>query len=617
MMQHAYTAGLSTETALSTFVDAIEKATCRGQFVLAVSLDCSGAFDRIGFDSAKKALEAHNVPKEIIRWYDIVLRHRSVSASLQGAKKTVRPGRGSPQGGILSPLVWNLIIDALLKSFSSGPVKALGYADDTLLYISGVDPPTMAHFIQEALDKTLSWGKENGLTFNPTKTTTVLFTRSRRNVQEPKLIMEGKALEYSNEMKYLGVTINKRLSWTTHVTERTKKAGKLLNMVRNVIGQNWGLDPDKILWTHTAIVRPKVCYASMVWATSIGTTMSKKMEQLQRKVLLGASAAMRSTPTAAMEAIMGLPPMDLFAMGEALKARARTRRKMKDTWDGLSLSLKRAEAKGHRRVLDDMLRQLLELDNIEETPKARSTMEWSEIVENDLECFTDGACKDGVMGFSWTLYDGPSLVAAGSGNGGKGSPYRAELVGLDDALLWLISNPHKLKNRKLSLVTDCKSAVEALKGTKVKDALVKEILDKAKLLSTLGSVGLKWVQRNNDERILLADAMARQASLRDPLNPEARELNQLLEGKYHARDKNPKYIPLMSSEVKALINQRITEMWQARWANSGPSTARRFFPEVNGEGLKKLRRYSRRLLNELFQFGTGHGLFGGHLRHWR
>jgi hypothetical protein len=256
-MQHAYTAGLSTETALSTFVDAIEKATCRGQYVLAVSLDCSGAFDRIGFDSAKKALEAHNVPKEIIRWYDIVLRHRSVSASLQGAKKTVRPGRGSPQGGILSPLVWNLIIDALLKSFSSGPVKALGYADDTLLYISGVDPPTMAHFIQEALDKTLSWGKENGLTFNPTKTTTVLFTRSRRNVQEPKLIMEGKALEYSNEMKYLGVTINKRLSWTTHVTERTKKAGKLLNMVRNVIGQNWGLDPDKILWTHTAIVRPR------------------------------------------------------------------------------------------------------------------------------------------------------------------------------------------------------------------------------------------------------------------------------------------------------------------------------------------------------------------------
>jgi hypothetical protein len=57
--QHAYTAGLSTETALSTFVDDIEKAIYRGQYVLAVSLDCSGAFDRIGFDSAARALKKH------------------------------------------------------------------------------------------------------------------------------------------------------------------------------------------------------------------------------------------------------------------------------------------------------------------------------------------------------------------------------------------------------------------------------------------------------------------------------------------------------------------------------------------------------------------------------
>jgi hypothetical protein len=474
----------------------------------------------------------------------------------------------------------------------------------------------MAHFIQEALDKTLRWGKENGLTFNPTKTTTVLFTRSRRAVKEPKLTMDGKNLEYSNEMKYLGVTIQKRLSWTTHVSERTKKAGRLLNMVQNVIGQNWGLDPDKVLWTHTAIVRPKVCYAAMVWATSIGTTMSKKMEQLQRKVLLGASAAMRSTPTAAMEAIMGLPPMDLFALGEAMKARARTRGKMRDTWDGLNLSLKRAEAKGHRRVLDDALRQLVEVDNMEETPNERSTVEWKE-VESDLEMVTDGACRDGEMGFAWTLYDGPSVVAAGSGHGGKGSPYRAELVGLDDALLWLISNPHRLRGRKLNLTTDCKSAVEALKGTKVKDAAVKGILDKAKILSTLGDIGLKWVQRNEGEKRDLVDAMARQASLRDPLSPEAEALNILLEGKYHARDKNPRYTPVMLAEVKQLVNQRIIEIWQDRWASSGQTTARRFFPKVNGGGLKKLRGYSRRLLNELFQFGTGHGLFGGHLRHWR
>jgi hypothetical protein len=80
---------------------------------------------------------------------------------------------------------------------------------------------------------------------------------------------------------------------------------------------------------HTVIVCPKVCYASMVWANSISTVLMNKMEQLQGKVLLGTFAVMRFTPSAAMEAIIGLPPLDLFALGKALKARAQTREQMK------------------------------------------------------------------------------------------------------------------------------------------------------------------------------------------------------------------------------------------------------------------------------------------------
>jgi hypothetical protein len=197
------------------------------------------------------------------------------------------------------------------------------------------------------------------------------------------------------------------------------------------------------------------------------------------------------------------------------------------------------------------------------------------------------------------------------------TPYRAELAGLDDALLWLISNPHKLKNRQLCLVTDCQSAVAALKAPKVKDAQIKNILDQAKLLATLGKVGIRWCQRGTDERNTMANAMARQASRRDPLEPDIGVENSMLGEKYIARDRNPRYAPVSLSEVKGRINSHITDEWQKRWSQSGPSTAKRFFPKVNGGGLKKLRKLSRFRMNELFQFGTGHGLFGGHLRHWK
>ena len=107
--------------------------------MIVVSLDCTGAFDCVGFDAASEALIANGVPEGMTLWYTNLLRGRKVTVNLQGVTQTITPGRGSPQGGILSPLVWNLVMDSLLKEFQSGPVKVVGYADDIIIMASGID----------------------------------------------------------------------------------------------------------------------------------------------------------------------------------------------------------------------------------------------------------------------------------------------------------------------------------------------------------------------------------------------------------------------------------------------------------------------------------------------
>ena len=179
--QHAYTRGLSTETALSKAVDFIEKSFYRKKITVAVSLDCSGAFHWVSFQSMREALEQNGTPKNIVEWYDELLRNREVTVTLQGVSRSITPGRGSPQGGILSPLVWNLVMDSLLKNFERGPVKAVGYADDILLMSSGIDPKIVTEHVQEGIDLTLGWGGRNGLTFNPKKTQSVVFERGRKS----------------------------------------------------------------------------------------------------------------------------------------------------------------------------------------------------------------------------------------------------------------------------------------------------------------------------------------------------------------------------------------------------------------------------------------------------
>ncbi len=96
-------------------------------------------------------------------------------------------------------------MDGLLCQFKGDSVKVIGYADDILLYVVGSVPTTLVELIQKGLDRVHNWGPENGLAFNPTKTQTVLFTRNRRAMNKPHPKLDGKALEYSDSLKYLGV----------------------------------------------------------------------------------------------------------------------------------------------------------------------------------------------------------------------------------------------------------------------------------------------------------------------------------------------------------------------------------------------------------------------------
>ena len=81
-------------------------------------------------------------------WYTNLLKGRKVNANLQGVTQTITPGRGSPQGGILSPLVWNLLMDSTLKEFQSGLIKAAGYADAIMIMTYAIHMNMISENIQ-------------------------------------------------------------------------------------------------------------------------------------------------------------------------------------------------------------------------------------------------------------------------------------------------------------------------------------------------------------------------------------------------------------------------------------------------------------------------------------
>jgi hypothetical protein len=117
--QHAYQKGKSTETALHNVVTRIECAIEHKDIALGTFLDIKGAFDRTSFDTIKQAAERHGIEPAISKWICAMLESRNLNAILSGENLRASAARGCPQGGVLSPLLWSLGVDALLWELNS------------------------------------------------------------------------------------------------------------------------------------------------------------------------------------------------------------------------------------------------------------------------------------------------------------------------------------------------------------------------------------------------------------------------------------------------------------------------------------------------------------------
>jgi len=80
----------------------------------------------------------------------------------------------------------------------------------------------------------------------------------------------------------------------------------------------WVLGPKVVYLLYVDVVRPTISYASLVWWPGCQTASTKnKLSKVQRLTCLGITGDFCTTPTGAMEVLVGLPPLDLVIQGEA------------------------------------------------------------------------------------------------------------------------------------------------------------------------------------------------------------------------------------------------------------------------------------------------------------
>ena len=161
--------------------------------------------------------------------------------------------KGNPQGGILSPFLWNCVLNSLLLELPSRGFYVQAYADDLAVLVTGADMLWIRGMAQKAINIAANWALEQELQFSSKKTEIVLFTH-KRNLDLGSMSMNGLKLKFSKEARLLGVTLDSKLTSKPHITRINCKATTALMQCRQIVVKTWEIKPSMMKWIYTAMI---------------------------------------------------------------------------------------------------------------------------------------------------------------------------------------------------------------------------------------------------------------------------------------------------------------------------------------------------------------------------
>ena len=130
------------------------------------------------------------------------------------------------------------------------------FADDSILY-GIVNNFQDAQALQADLNKLVEWAQKWQMTFNSSKCVLLGVSRSVNNVDFSYEMM-GRSLESVESHKYLGVEIDRKLSWNKHISAITGKGNRALGFIR----RNLHNCPEEVKrQAYYSLVRPHLEYA--------------------------------------------------------------------------------------------------------------------------------------------------------------------------------------------------------------------------------------------------------------------------------------------------------------------------------------------------------------------
>ena len=266
--QYGFRRGHSTYMAVLDMVENIRKAWENGEHCLGIFIDFKKAFDTVDHQILLGKMEhlgIRGVPLELIRSYLTNRKQYVVHNGMESSQQGISVG--VPQGSILGPLFFLIYINDLSRV--SLFLRCILFADDTNVFVSHKDKRELFRLLGVELGKLSDWFAHNKLTLNYDKTEFINFSKPDVGSQltNTGLVIDGIPIREVNESKFLGVHIDKNVSWRVHIGKiRTK-----ISQTVGIIGRaRRFMDGPQLLDLYNTMVLPHLQYCLINWGNFKG-----------------------------------------------------------------------------------------------------------------------------------------------------------------------------------------------------------------------------------------------------------------------------------------------------------------------------------------------------------
>ena len=315
-IQSGYRKNRNTEDQVTLLTQEIENGFQQKMKTLAVFVDLTSAFDKVWKDALLLKLLKKHINGNMFSWIENFLFQRTAKVKMDSIySNVVKLREGVPQGGVISPTLFIIFIDDITEKLNSHISRAL-HADDLAVWTASENFTTAFVRMQMTMDRIANWADEWLVTINRKKTEATIFSLSP-NKETVNLKIHGEIIPQQETPTYLGVKLDRRLTWAPQIANMEKKAIKKMSVMKKLSGTRWGANSNILKQVYTGTVRPQMEYGATSWGTAAKTN-TNKLNKVQNASLRLITGGMKTTPISAMEKTAQLQTLEERREGKGL-----------------------------------------------------------------------------------------------------------------------------------------------------------------------------------------------------------------------------------------------------------------------------------------------------------